>query len=314
MFFYTGDKLFEEFSVTAPEDLIDLHREFETKKRNIRMDKTGKETIKIPARLTTLFEEKTKKKAAEVVKNNTEYKGLVAYTAGKLRVDCSVMKSWYDESCHQTVKHVKELFKSKAGKGVSTILLVGGFSESPMMQESLRTAFPDTRLIVPEEAGLAVLKGAVLFGHNPITIVSRVAKCSYGIRVYRDFKAGVHPDNKKVQVGKRVKCKDVFACHVKKGQELIVGEVQSKQRYTPLEADQMTLIFDFYTSTEEDPQYVTDVDCSYLGQLEVEVPDLSGGKDRGVFVKLIFGGTEIIVEGEEEKTKKVTKAVFDFLQ
>jgi hypothetical protein len=311
---FPGDKVFEEFSRSAPEDLIDIHREFETKKRNIRMDKTGKETIKIPARLTEMFETMTKKKAADAVKNNTDFQGKVTYTAGKLRVDSSVMKSWYDESCNQTVKHVKELFKNKASKGVETILLVGGFSESPMMQESLRVNFPDKRLIVPEEAGLAVLKGAVLFGHNPITIVSRVAKCSYGIRVYRDFKAGVHPDNKKVQVGKRVKCKDVFACHVQKGQELVVGEVQSKQRYTPLEADQMTLVFDLYTSTEEDPQYVTDVDCCYLGQLEVEVPDLSGGKDRGVFVKLIFGGTEIIVEGEEEKTNKVTKATFDFLQ
>jgi hypothetical protein len=105
----------------------------------------------------------------------------------------------------------------------------------------------------------------------------------------------------------------VFATHVKKGQELVVGEAQSKQRYTPLEADQISLVFDVYTSTEEEPLYVTDVGCTYVGQLEVDVPDLSGGKDRGVFVQMIFGGTEVVVEARVEKTNKLTKAKFDFL-
>lgn len=274
----------------------------------------GKETFKLPARLTEMYEELSHKSAESAVKENVEFKGKISWTAGKLRVDSAIVRSWFDESCNQTVKHVKELFKHKSSKDINTILLVGGFSESPMMQSAMKNNFPDKRLIVPEEAGLTVLRGAVLFGHNPITVVSRVAKCSYGIRVYRDFKDGVHPNNKRVEVGKRVKCKDVFARHVEKGQQLVVGDVQSNQRYTPLEADQVSLVFDVYTSTEEDPQYVTDVGCTYVGELEVEVPELSGGKERGVFVKMIFGGTEVTVEGEEEITKKITKASFDFLQ
>ncbi|XP_060565801.1 heat shock 70 kDa protein 12A-like [Ruditapes philippinarum] len=310
----TGEKTYKRFKTEAAEDHIDLLREFETKKRGVVAGKTGKETIKIPVRLADLYKEDTGKLFKDRISEIPDFKDKVKWLSDKIRIDMGIVKSWYDESCKNTVKHIKTIFQDTKSQGVDTILLVGGFSESPMLQEAIRSSFQDKRLIIPEEAGLVVLKGAVIFGHNPITIVSRVAKCAYGIRVYRDFKAGVHPENKKVQVGKRVKCKDVFACHVKKGQELVVGEVQSKQRYTPLEADQMTLIFDLYTSTKEDPQYVTDADCSYLGQLEVEVPDLSGGKDRGVFVKLIFGGTEVVVEGEDEKTKKVTKATFDFLQ
>lgn len=307
-----GDGVWKRFCEEATEDVIDLHREFETKKRSIKIDKSGKETVKLPAKLFQIYTEMTKKDLGAELKANPSFTGKVACVSGKLRIDTEVMKSWFDKSCKKTVSHVKDLLKHRTANDINTILLVGGFSESPMMQAALKSSFPDKRIIVPEEAGLVVLKGAVLFGHNPITIESRMAKVSYGIRVYRDFQSGVHPEDKKVKVGKRVKCADVFACHVKRGQELVVGQAQSEQRYTPLDADQETLVFDVYSSTEEEPQYVTDVGCSHIGKLEVEVP--GKGKDRAVWVKMIFGGTEITVEGREEKEGKVTKTSFNFLE
>lgn len=46
------------------------------------------------------------------------------------------------------------------------LVLVGGFAESPMLQAAITNAFKDKKkVIVPRDAGLAVLKGAVLFGH-----------------------------------------------------------------------------------------------------------------------------------------------------
>lgn len=309
-----GEKVYDAFKKEATEDVIDLYREFETKKRSIRVDKTTKETIKIPVRLSDMYTLMTKKVLKNAVAENKELGDKVVWTADKMRVDADVMKSWFNESCKNTVNHVKELFKSKASAGVNTILLVGGFSESPMLQSYLKDNFKDKRIIIPEEAGLAVLKGAVIFGHNPVTIVSRIAKYSYGIRVYRDFQEGVHPANKKKNIGSKVKCQDVFALHVKKGQELVVGQAQSSQRYTPLEDDQLSLVFDIYTSTEENPSYVTDYSCTYVGQLEVDVPNVSGEKERGVWVNMTFGGTEVTVEAKEEKSGKISKASFDFLQ
>lgn len=314
LYFLTGDKVYEKFEMECKEDLVHLYREFETKKRNIVLGKEGKETIKIPIALVDTFNEKTQKQLKDEVGKKKEFKDKVTITGDKLRVDAALMRSWFDESIKKTVEHVRQLFKHQKARDVNTILLVGGFSESPMLQDAMRKNFRDKRLIIPEDAGLVVLKGAVIFGHNPVTIVSRVAKFSYGVRVYRDFQDGVHPTSKKTVVGGKTKCKDVFASHVKKGQELVVGEAQCNQRYTPLEADQMSLIFDIYTSPDEDPKFVTDPGCINVGQLEVEVPDLSGGKERGVWVQMIFGGTEIIVEAKDEKTGKITKASFDFLQ
>lgn len=310
----SGKNVYDKFVDECKEDLVHLYREFETKKRNITIDKDGKETMKIPIALVETYEDVNNKKLKDVVATMKEFRDKVTVTGDKLRVDAAIMRSWFDLSTRKTVEHVKKLFRQKNAKDVNTILLVGGFSESPMLQDAMRKNFKDKRLIIPEDAGLVVLKGAVIFGHNPVTIVSRIAKFSYGVRVYRDFIPGSHPDDKKLKVGDKWKCKDVFACHVKKGQELVVGEAQTNQRYTPLEADQMSLIFDVYTSPEEDPQYVTDPGCLNVGQLEVEVPDLSGGKERGVWVQMIFGGTEVVVEAKEEKSGKITKASFDFLQ
>ncbi|XP_060565808.1 heat shock 70 kDa protein 12A-like [Ruditapes philippinarum] len=306
--------VYEKFEQDCKEDLVHLYREFETKKRNIILGKTGMETMKIPIALVDTFEDVRRKKLKDHVEKIKEFQDKVKIIGDKLRVDADIMRSWFDLSTKKTVEHVKQLFEHKNAKDVKTILLVGGFSESPMLQDAMRKNFKGKRLIIPDDAGLVVLKGAVIFGHNPVTIVSRVAKFSYGVRVYRDFQDGVHPNDKKLTVAGKVKCKDVFASHVKKGQELVVGEAQSNQRYTPLEADQMSLIFDIYTAPDEDPKYVTDTGCINVGQLEVEVPDLSGGKERGVWVQMIFGGTEIVVEAKDEKSGKVTKATFDFLQ
>ncbi|KAH3833374.1 heat shock 70 kDa protein 12A-like [Dreissena polymorpha] len=306
-----GKDVFEEFKKNCVEDLVEIRRQFETKKRNIDPEKAGKDTITLPAALMEIYKSK-KKIDLETGIQKGPLGNKLSITTNKLRVERSLMRGWFKESCEKTVDHVKELLKKDSCKGTSTILLVGGFSESAILQKAFRDAFPDKRLVIPEEAGLAVLKGAVLYGNNPITIVSRVAKYSYGIRVFRDFVEGVHPKEKKEMYGSRIKCKDVFAKHVTKGQDLVVGEAQSSQKYNKVEAEQLSFIFDIFTSPEEDPKFVTDKGCSHIGQLEVDAP--KDGKGGGVSVKMIFGGTELIVHATEEGTGKEKKATFNFLQ
>lgn len=308
-----GNDVYDKFEKECTADLVDLQREFETKKRNIKLDATyAKDTFKVPVSLTELYEKMKNEKIKDALSKKADLKDLVIWSSDKLRIDTKLVRSWFDESCNTTVKHIQNLLKEKASEGTSTILLVGGFAESALLQESIRKSLPNLRLIIPAEAGLAVLKGAVLYGHEPLTIVSRIAKCSYGVRVYRDFIEGTHPPDKKITVGKKVKCKDVFAVHVKKGQTLVANEPQLSQRYTALEADQTSLVFDVYTSSEDNPMYVTDASCMYVGQLEVEVSG-SAGKDRGVSVKMVYSGTEILVEAKDEKTHAVSKARFNFL-
>ena len=64
--------------------------------------------------------------------------------------------------------------QEERNKDLSLIILVGGFAESPYVQQRIQEALPDKRLIVPGEAGLAVLKGAVMFGHKSDIILSHL--------------------------------------------------------------------------------------------------------------------------------------------
>ncbi|WAQ98305.1 HS12A-like protein, partial [Mya arenaria] len=196
--------------------------------------------------------------------------------------------------------------------GTNTILLVGGYAESPMLQSEIKDAFRDKTVIIPDEAGLAVLKGAVLFGNDPLVVVSRIARCSYGICVFRDFDPRIHAQEKKTVIEGKLKCKDIFAKHVQRGDELTVGQAQLHQRYSKLEADQISFVLDIYTSTNADPRFVDDEDCTYLGCLEIEVPP-EDSKDNGIKVNMTFGGTELEVEARDEKYGKTKKATFDFL-
>ena len=56
-----------------------------------------------------------------------------------------------------------QLFRHPSVKDVFSILLVGGFAESPMLQEDVKEAFSEIKVTVPQDAGLAVLKGAVVY-------------------------------------------------------------------------------------------------------------------------------------------------------
>ncbi|XP_052791586.1 heat shock 70 kDa protein 12B-like [Mya arenaria] len=181
-----------------------------------------------------------------------------------------------------------------------------------MLQNEIKDAFKDKTVIIPDEAGLAVLKGAVLFGNDPLVVVSRIARCSYGIRVFRDFDPKIHAQEKKTVIGGKLKCKDIFAKHVQRGDELTVGQAQLHQRYSKLEADQISFVLDIYTSTNADPRFVDDKDCTYLGCLEIEVPP-EDSKENGIKVNMTFGGTELEVEAKDEKYGKTKKATFDFL-
>jgi hypothetical protein len=62
---------------------------------------------------------------------------------------------------------------------------------------SHKTSPPNQTLIIPQEAGLAVLKGAVLFGFEPRIISTRICKATYGVKTNSAFKEGTDPEEKK---------------------------------------------------------------------------------------------------------------------
>lgn len=288
-----------------------MFREFELKKREFKGEGSKQITIKVPVSLKETFEDTTDETIMDALQSSP-FSTKMKWTADKLRINSSVFYQLFDNAIGNILEHIKKLLKEHDVSGTQNIIMVGGFSESQLLQEKVKETFKDMTVIIPADAGLSVLKGAVIFGHLPKTISSRKAKFTYGLSTMANFLKGNHLEEKKEMVNGQWKCKDIFSIHVEKGQTLEIDEAQSEKTYRPVESDQSEIIFQFYTCEEQYPMYVTDEGCQHIGKLQVKLPE-TGGLDRPVKVQLIFGGTEIQVKAVEVKSGKVTTAKLKLL-
>lgn len=295
-------------------DFLHLLRNFEIKKRTISPELDGIVTFTVPVSLADTYREKNPGCNITDVALKSKYKGQLTWKGDKLRMEAKLTKTLFDEICKQIVDHMKELFRHVAVKDVPSILLVGGFAESPMLQTAIREAFINKKVIIPKEAGLAVLKGAVLCGHAPEKISGRICRYTYGIEKITKFDSTIHPLSKKVLRNNTEYCDHIFSIHARVGQIVEIGEPQVKQTYIVVEPDQKAITFDIYTSNNKEPTYTTDAGVTQLGTLIIDLPDTSKGLDRGAIVHMTFSGTEIAVTAvDQDDPEKVVTTTVDFL-
>ncbi|WAR11765.1 HS12B-like protein [Mya arenaria] len=170
-----GESTMSRFREEEMEGYFELLREFETKKRTITPDTDGPVTFRIPIVLRSIHDE-TIKRNLEQMKLTDE----VALQGDKLRVAANIVRSWFSESIENTTQHMINLLSESKLINVSTILLVGGYGECKLVQDSVTKKIRNKNIIIPQEAGLVVLKGAVRFGHLSRLITSRVIKHRHG--------------------------------------------------------------------------------------------------------------------------------------
>lgn len=307
-----GGSVFKEFNDKHKADCLDLHREMETKKRavtNVDLQKQ-KITVKIPVSLTQCFKDSTGEEIKDVIPQ-TRYAGKMNWITDKLRMEANVYRELFTEPETQLINHLSKMLEDPKLKDVKTLLMVGGFSESNIMQEAVKEKFSKTRkVIIPDDAGLVVLKGAVLYGHQPRTITDRVSRYTYGINISPPWKRGEHSPERKVSIDGVDRVKDVFKKYIEADQELKVGQHVSG-RHVTIKKRQKEMLLKIFASEDKNPKYVTDDSCEYLGKVVVQLPEV---EDKlKVDVNMIFGETELMVEARESTTGSTYKAYFDFL-
>nr|XP_034302783.1 heat shock 70 kDa protein 12A-like [Crassostrea gigas] len=309
-----GKDVMETFISKNKYDFFHLLRNFEVKKRTINPELNDRVTFTIPVSLSETFSEKNPGSIITDAALHSKYKNQLTWEKDKLRMEAKLARTLFDETCKHIVDHLKELFMHPSVKDVSSILLVGGFAESPMLQTVIREAFINKNVIIPQEAGLAVLKGAVICGHEPEKISGRVCRYTYGVNKITEFDSTIHSRFKKILRNNEEFCDDIFSIHVCVGQIVEVGEPQVKQTYVVVEPDQTKIGFEIYTSNNKEPTYTTDEGCTYLGKVTIDMPDTSKGMDRGATVHMTFSGTEITVTAvdKDDPERAVTTKV-DFL-
>lgn len=304
-----GAPAWEKFREENTSDYLDLQRELETKKRTIKPESTGRITIKVPVTIAQTYEEECGETIKEAIAESN-YKDKIQWIGDKMRIDAIVFKDFFKLCKDKIVSHIHDLLRKPEVQGTNIFLMVGGFSESIMMQDAISEALPNGKVIIPEEAGLCILKGAVIFGHRPVAITSRVSKYTYGINISPPFDMAIHREDHRVSVGGVDRCRDIFKKYIEEGETVRVGEARSGKHVT-LKSNQKEMLLKIFACPKRDPQYVDEEDSEYLGKLVVNLPD-SEEKVR-VEVKMMFGETELTVEAQELSTHTKYRAYFDFL-
>ncbi|WAR14056.1 HS12B-like protein [Mya arenaria] len=262
-----GEKALTELRKTEMNDYFDVTREFEHKKRSFDTYKTKQIIVRVSASLRDLAEKYSSKSLEERIASlKVRENAITMRGKDKLKIDTTVVQSWFKRPIDLLIQHLKSLLAEPKIQSVRTVILVGGFGESPYVQERIRNELAGMRVIVPADAGLAVLKGAVRFGHNPVIVSSRIMKYTYGVNGFVKFDEQKHPEEKKVLKNGEWLVKDCFKVYVRVKEEVRVDQ-QVTMQSLPISKTSLTSV---YRTTQEYPEYTTDTGCELLGSIELE--------------------------------------------
>ena len=241
-----------------------------------------------------------------------------------LRVSYELMRTFFKPVVDGIITCINDVLAEVSQ--VKKIYLVGGFGGSKYLQSKLQMAFNNLGLnyVVPVEPAYAVVKGAVLFKKNPGLVESRRADATYGLSTNARFQEGLHDRKFRwVDDDGCSLCRNLFSTIVELGDIVGVEEVFMSTFY-PTYHNQTGMSFTIYSSQGRDIFYVTGergvnsktrgcATVTKLGEVEIEMPDLTGDKNRAVDVTFDFSHTEIKVKAYDRTTKKEVKTVINFL-
>jgi hypothetical protein len=294
-----------------PSAYLDIFREFETVKRTVYTDKEGKVTMSIPRAILDDICKEHLKEDFEAVVQSSPYHDKMILRYDKMRIDANLIIDMFNQASERIIELISDVLKKMKGSNLKMIVLVGGFSGCKIIQDKIKSFFPNYRVIVPEDAELAVLKGAVLFGHKPDYIVARIARYTYGVECQEDFNPDIHEPGRCVVINGKKKCYNIFKLYIKAESVVKLGANITGGLTTsaPL---QCIVAFPIFQSTTECPQY-TDVEgCTQLGSLELHIQDPSE-EIRKFRVNMIFGNTELKVTAFDEKSGVECATVLDLI-
>ncbi|KAL3859667.1 hypothetical protein ACJMK2_009875 [Sinanodonta woodiana] len=289
-----------KFMKTEVYDYLDLFREFESAKRNLSLQTKDMINLKFPASLNEICKELTGNDFKTCV-TESPHSSNVTIVSDKMRIHPDLMRSLFKKVTDNIVRHVKSMLSQGAGGKVTLILMVGGFSESPFVQDVMREEFHNKnglKVIIPKDAGISVMNGAVIFGRKPETIKSRVLRYTYGVKLTPKFEDRIHPESKKVIINGTARCQGVF-------RPFITMDTEVEQDHQVIEVYNTTVEFQsevnlaVYTSQEKKPKFITDPGCQFLGDLNITIPNPT--KDERIVVAIfIFGNAEMKVVAMEK--------------
>lgn len=291
------------FEKSCMNDSLELMRRFEGRKKVFGENDEDKVRIQCPGELFEQYKSKTGLAFQSELG--------VKKVRDKLVFPTQIMKDLFQKPLNAIIDNVRKLLTKPEMKGLKTILMVGGFSESALLYEGFRSIFPTLNVFRPHEAVLSVVKGAVIFGHTPEIITERVCARTYGIAGNIPFDSQIHPQRCLGYYEGIAKCTDSFQTIVKKGAMISLEHNSFERTFLPTYGSDEEASVDIYVSRDHNPLYTFGDGVKRLGSLILKIPDTKKGKNRPITVRISFKGTEIVVTAVEQGTRNIVSEKFN---
>ncbi|VDH91298.1 Hypothetical predicted protein [Mytilus galloprovincialis] len=240
------------------DDYLELLRNVEQRKRGVKYD--SKLSLKISDNLLRKIE------------IPSSHENDVRKEKKSIILSATLMNKIFSSSVDSMMKHVEGLLQKEETRGVSTILLVGGYAASDFVQRAFRGRFEKKfRITFPLTPDMIVLKGAVITGHLVEAIIGRITKYHYGLGLSTAEVSG-----RKISVGESDEKKTFFSL-IKKGQKIKIGDVITEYEVM-LKAKSQWANLEVYTTEDDNPE--TDIDEEHftkVGSINVKLPQFKKG-------------------------------------
>ena len=315
-----GVDILQDIKKSNGHDPLLLTRDFEKKKKTFKISSDEPNSIKlpIPYSLIEMIQAKKKRTFAEVIATS-KYNEQLRFKRDKLTINSELFMDMFKEPIQNIIHAIRTIFQHERCSDVSAIMMVGGFSEADVLQNVVRKAFSDIEVFIPVDGSLSVLKGAVIYGHNPDVVSSRVCNFTYGIDVMAHFDPEIHSLEKQSEVDGELMCTDIFDTLFTIDEEVKVGDTRSIEVYKSYRTPEIQyrrsrdLEVDIYVCDRADPFYSTDEGCRHHATIVVNPPSGQWPKITHGRVELQITGTEMVGTYIFKGTGERTAVRFEFL-
>jgi hypothetical protein len=243
-----------------------------------------------------------------------EFKHNVELVRHSLILKPAIMEKLFEPAVKEIIQHIAELLKKKELKLVSTLLLVGGFSESPAVSSALRNHFSTLRVIAPGNGSVAILKGAVMFGNDSNIIAARISPYTYGVHTRKLYNPSTYPAERKKIVRDKAIVDNVFDKHIEISEHVYVGGKSRERRYVIANRNNPHIYWNVYHSTNRDPLFCDEPGCKYLGKLGIVIPEEIQADRVTLVLSMTCRGTELEATAVASEFDIQCVAKFDFLE
>ncbi|VDH96065.1 Hypothetical predicted protein [Mytilus galloprovincialis] len=303
-----GFDIMDKFFLTCKQELLNLQKDFEIKKRTFNPANGQNIVIKLPPMVRKIYEVNYKQQLQLKVENS-EYGELVKLVGDNLHIDVEIVESFYTIVAEQITSHLVKILYAGTTKDIKTLVLAGGFANSVIVQNAIRKKFPDITVLMPTDPELSVMQGGVLYGYESSPILYMKAKYSYGIAIAMPYNVHEHNDDKKFSADGVPLCADLFHRYIEVGEEIRIGEFVRSGAIFINRKDQRYLSVPIYLSTVASPLYTSDNTCHYLGRIRITL--VSNRRENSqITIKMALTYTELIVEVTDEGSGRTVRDVF----